>query len=177
MAQRAQWKQWRSRVAQSSHHQQGLQEQLRQREQKKTNQKLLEPTHARQSLRFAAAGATLPLESPPTDDGEPDEDGEEGQPKLCAGMRMRALKPAPYHGDSAMAAKRLGNLKRGEVFVITETSVDGSTDGSISRVRLDRGWVSLHSKAGALLLEAVDESKEGEPPATAVMYPLGCQPT
>jgi hypothetical protein len=68
-----------------------------------------------------------------------------------AGCTMRAVKAPPLQAEVEKSS-RLGNLKKGDEFVVLESAVDAA---GTTRLRLDRGWVSLTNTNGAALVERV----------------------
>ena len=69
-----------------------------------------------------------------------------------AGCTMRAVKAPAVKAEADEQSARVGNLKKGDEFVVLESAVDAA---GTTRLRLDRGWVSLTNTNGAALAERV----------------------
>ena len=73
-------------------------------------------------------------------------------------LRYRALQEGQIRAEAAMTSEKVGRLSAGQdIEVVDRVTVDGTT-----RVRFDRGWVSVTSKQGKALLELISGPEQAE---------------
>ena len=86
--------------------------------------------------------------------------------------RLRATKKGVLRAGATMASERLGDVQAGELVVVLERAALG--DGR-DRVRCARGWLSVVSAKGTVMLETADssgsEGEAAEPAAPAAAEP------
>jgi hypothetical protein len=103
--------------------------------------------------------------SPPTEAG--------GEPSLAAAALgvYRCVKKAVLRETAELSSAKRGTLQPGETIVAVESlRVDGP--GTLQRVRCERGWTSILSSSGNVLLEPTAESApEAAAEATAEAEP------
>ena len=83
-----------------------------------------------------------------TDSGEENEDDD------LVGYTMVTTKAPPIREGVDEKSPRRGNLKKGERFVVLETT---TTEDGVERIRMEKGWISRRSKTGVELV-VVDSS-------------------
>ena len=98
------------------------------------------------------------------------------------GRVIRAVKAPALKLQADEKSKRCGNLKKGEEVTVLEALV--MPDSGVTRLRCEQGWLSLKSKRGDPVVEAVDDDdgvdagtasngspEEQQPPGTAGEQP------
>lgn len=112
------------------------------------------------------AGVETPKKSAPgveADTAEPDPELEpesepEPDPKPEAVVaKYKCVKKSQIRADFEMKSSKVGSLDAGIVIEVYELRTNDAT--GVSRVRFDRGWVSVQTGAGVVVLQKLDEQE------------------
>ena len=81
--------------------------------------------------------------------------------KDAVGTEYAVLKPMLIQEDESCESKQVGQLKEGEIVIVeeekfSEINAYNVFDKPITRVRIDRGWISKSAHSGAVLLAPPD---------------------